>query len=55
MRLFIYWLHWVLIAVRGLFSNCGKRGLLFLALASHCWGAQALGAWAPIVVALQLQ
>ena len=34
MRLFIYWLRWVLIAVRGLFSNCGEWGLLFLAL---CW------------------
>ena len=29
--LFIYfWLHWVFIAARGLFSSCGERGLLFV-------------------------
>ena len=29
--LFIYlWLRWVFIAARGLFSSCGKRGLLFV-------------------------
>ena len=28
--LFIYfWLHWVLVAARGLFSSCSERGLLF--------------------------
>ena len=34
-NLFIYfylWLHWVFVAVRGLFSSCGKRGLLFVAV-----------------------
>ena len=31
--LFIYfWLHWVFVAVRGLFSSCGERGLLFVAV-----------------------
>ena len=25
-----FWLRWVFIAVRGLFSSCGKRGLLFV-------------------------
>ena len=31
--LFIYfWLRWVFIAARGLFSSCGKRGLLFVAV-----------------------
>ena len=31
--LFIYvyfWLRWVFVAARGLFSNCGERGLLFV-------------------------
>ena len=29
--LFVYfWLHWVSVAARGLFSSCGKRGLLFI-------------------------
>ena len=26
------WLCWVFIAVRGLFSSCGERGLLFIAV-----------------------
>ena len=31
--LFIYfWLRWVFAAARGLFSSCGERGLLFLAV-----------------------
>ena len=31
--LFIYcWLCWVFVAVRGLFSSCGNRGLLFVAV-----------------------
>ena len=31
--LFIYfWLCWVFVAVRGLFSSCSKRGLLFIAV-----------------------
>ena len=30
--LFLYfWLHWVFVADRGLFSSCGKQGLLFVA------------------------
>ena len=43
------------------FSSCGERGLLFvvvrrllIAVASLCWGAQALGARASVVVALGL-
>ena len=33
--LFIYfWLRWVFVAVRGLFSSRGERGLLFVAVAS---------------------
>ena len=27
-----FWLHWVFIAAHGLFSSCGKRGLLFVAV-----------------------
>ena len=31
--LFIYfWLSWVFVAVSGLFSSCGERGLLFVAV-----------------------
>ena len=46
--LFIYWLHWVFIAVCA-FSNCSKRGLLSCSVwASHCgdfssFAAQVLG------------
>ena len=30
---FIYfWLHWVFVAARGLFSSCSERGLLFVAV-----------------------
>ena len=30
---FIYfWLRWVFVAGRGLFSSCGERGLLFVAV-----------------------
>ena len=48
-----FWLHWVLVAVHGLFSSCG-------AWASHCCGfsccrAQALGVRASVVVARGLQ
>ena len=33
MNLFIYlWLHWVFIAARRLFSSCGERELLFIAV-----------------------
>ena len=51
-------LRWVFVAVRGLFSSCGERGLLFvvvrgllIAVASLVAGARALGAWASVVVA----
>ena len=31
--LFIYfWLRWVFVAEHGLFSSCGERGLLFVAV-----------------------
>ena len=30
--LFHFWLHWVFVAARGLFSGCGERGLLFVAV-----------------------
>ena len=30
--LLIFWLRWVFVAARGLFSSCGERGLLFLAV-----------------------
>ena len=40
------------------FSSCGERGLLFLVVrgllivvASLCFGARSLGAWASVVVA----
>ena len=40
------------------FSSCGEWGLLFvavhgllIAVASLCWGARALGAWASVVAA----
>ena len=29
--LFYFWLCWVFVAARGLFSSCGERGLLFVA------------------------
>ena len=29
---FYFWLRWVFVAVRGLFSSCGERGLLFVAV-----------------------
>ena len=29
---FYFWLHWVFFAARGLFSSCGERGLLFVAV-----------------------
>ena len=56
--LFIYLrLCWVFVAAHGLFSGCGERGLLFvavcgplIAVASRC-GAQALGRRASVVVA----
>ena len=28
--LFYFWLRWVFVAVRRLFSSCGEQGLLFL-------------------------
>ena len=30
--LFYFWLRWVFAAVHGLFSSCGKQGLLFRAV-----------------------
>ena len=55
--LFIYfWLHWVFVAAQA-FSSCGERGLLFVAVRglltamASCCRAQALGAWASVVVA----
>ena len=29
-NLFDFWLHWVFVAGRELFSGCGERGLLFV-------------------------
>ena len=29
---FYFWLHWVFVAARGLFSSCGERGLLIVAV-----------------------
>ena len=29
---FFFWLHWVFIAVHGLFSSCNELGLLFVAV-----------------------
>ena len=50
-----FWLHWVFVAVCGLFSSCGEQGLLFVvvhrllsAVASRC---VALGTRASVVVA----
>ena len=58
---FNFWLHWVSVAVRGLFSSCGEQGLLFIvvcglliALASLVAEHEALGAWASVVVACGL-
>ena len=30
--LFYFWLHWVFVAARGLFSSCRERGLFFVAV-----------------------
>ena len=30
--IFYLWLHWVFVAACGLFSSCGERGLLFVAV-----------------------
>ena len=30
--LFYFWLHWVFFAAHGLFSSCGKWGLLLIAV-----------------------
>ena len=55
--LFIYfWLCWVFVAVRRLFSSCGKQTLRRGARASHCsgfscCGTRALGMQASVVVA----
>ena len=49
-----FWLHWVFVAACRLFSSCGERWLLFIAVASRCrpW---ALGVQASVVVAHRLQ
>ena len=31
-NLFYFWLRWVFVAAHGLFSSCGERGLLFIAV-----------------------
>ena len=31
-NLFYFWLRWVFVAARGLFSSCGEQGLLFVAV-----------------------
>ena len=56
--MYCFWLRWVFVAARGLFSGCGEPGaaLCCSAQASHCGGfsccgARALGAWALVVVA----
>ena len=58
--LFYFLLCWVFVAARRLFSGCGERGLLFLAVcgllivvASRC-RAQALGMQTSVVVACGL-
>ena len=33
--LFYFWLHWVFVAARGLFSGCGEQGLLFIVACRH--------------------
>ena len=30
--IYLFWLRWVFVAARGLFSGCRERGLLFLAV-----------------------
>ena len=59
--LFIYfWLHWVFVAVRGLFSSCSERGLLFVAVQGLLIAVatfvveHGLGTWASVVVAHRL-
>ena len=60
--IYLFWLHWVFVAVRGAFSSCSERGLLFVALrrlliavaSLVACRAQALGARASVVVACGL-
>ena len=60
LKMFVYfWLRWVFVAA-WVFSSCGERGLLFVAVrsllvavASH-YRAWALGTWASVVVACGL-
>ena len=28
--IYLFWLHWVFVVARGLFSSCGEQGLLFV-------------------------
>ena len=57
---FFFWLHWVFIAARGLslVEVSGGYSLLWCAGFSlgdfSCCGAQALGAWASVVVVRRL-
>ena len=30
--IYLFWLRWVFVAACGLFSSCGERGLLFVAV-----------------------
>ena len=40
---FIYfWLHWVFDAAHGVFSSCGERGLLFVAVRGHLTAVASL-------------
>ena len=57
LNLFYFWLHWVFLAVRGLFSSCSKWRLLFSCSAQaspgggFSCGAQALGHVGSVVLA----
>ena len=59
--LFIFWLRWVFVAVRGLSVVAASGGYFFvavcgllIAVASLCCRAQALGTRATVVVARRL-
>ena len=65
---FYFWLRWVFVAARGLFSSCGEWGLLFIVVCglligwllllqstgSRRVGFSSCGRWASVVVALGL-
>ena len=51
-KLFYFWLHWVFVAVRGLFSSCSERGLLLLwSTGSRRAGFSSCGHLGSVVVA----